>query len=96
MNKAYAKGRRLEYRALKALEAEGYIAARTAGSHGVFDIVALKGVEPALLIQVKCNISEAAAMRELKKIRKLFHEFVPANFEVWVYYDGVKNAVVYP
>lgn len=96
MNKAYVKGRRLEYRALKALEADGYMASRTAGSHGVFDIVAFKGIEPALLIQVKCNISEAAAMKELKKMRKLFHEFVPANFEVWVYHTGVKNAVVYP
>ena len=92
----YAKGARLERRAQHTLEADGYIIIRSAGSHGLVDLVGFKGVEPALLIQVKANISEAAAMKEVKRIRKQFHEFAPICVEVWVYYDGVKAPYVYP
>ena len=41
MNRNYSRGRRAEYRAMKMLRHQGYIAMRAAGSHGMFDVVAL-------------------------------------------------------
>lgn len=39
----YIKGRQKEYQAKKHLEKLGYTVFRTAGSHGIFDLIAVKG-----------------------------------------------------
>ena len=93
---SYAKGARLERKALHALEAEGYVCTRSAGSHGVWDITAVRGVEPVLLIQVKANLSEAAAMKVLKMMRKRFHQWAPIEVQVWTYLDGYEEPYIYP
>lgn len=54
----YKKGANRERQALKLLREQGYYAERTAGSHGVADIIALKAGEKARLIQVKCTKSK--------------------------------------
>ena len=41
-NKNYRNGRALEYKVIKELEGKGFTALRTAGSHGVADIVAFR------------------------------------------------------
>lgn len=41
MNKAYGRGRALEYLIKDKLEAQGYFVVRAAGSHGVADLVAV-------------------------------------------------------
>ncbi len=52
MNKNYLRGRRFEYAAKKYLEDKGWIVMRTAGSHGPFDIIAIKDGR-ILLLQLK-------------------------------------------
>jgi len=48
MNKRYIKGRNFEYQIKKMLERDGYYVIRSAGSHGAFDLVAIKGNEVKL------------------------------------------------
>jgi len=56
-NKNYLKGRRLEYEARKILLAEYPVVMRTAGSHVMFDIIAVG--KDTLFIQVKSSRSES-------------------------------------
>lgn len=75
----YEKGRRGEYQVIRILEKAGYYATRTAGSHGMYDVV---GINSSLvrLIQVKINKPIAPADRET------FKDFlVPKNVtkEIW-------------
>lgn len=48
----YSCGRAFEYLAMRELGAKGYIAARTAGSHGLFDVIGID-CDSILLVQVK-------------------------------------------
>jgi len=50
----YRKGRRLEYRTMRVLEAAGYTCARTAGSHGAWDVIAWNEAH-VRFIQVKAG-----------------------------------------
>lgn len=53
-NKNYLRGRRREYAIKKALEREGMIVCRTAGSHSQFDLIAINPVDGIInFIQVK-------------------------------------------
>lgn len=50
----YERGRSFEYYLKKKLEEEGFLVIRSAGSKGIFDLVAIKGDE-VYLIQCKKN-----------------------------------------
>lgn len=83
-NRSYEKGRRREYRAIALLEASGALACRTAGSHSLFDVIA---VTPAQirLIQLKAGDEYLSGVdRERLELLK-----VPANVtkEVWRWPD---------
>ena len=95
MNRRYQKGRRAEYKTAKLLEADGYLVQRSAGSHK-WDLTAFRGIEPVKVIEVKCNIGEAAAMREVKRLRKLFHIWAPVDIECYVWHDHVADPYIYP
>ena len=56
-NKNYIKGRRLEYEVMKALAEEYPVVMRTAGSHGMFDVIAVG--RDTLFIQVKSGKYES-------------------------------------
>lgn len=58
-NRNYNRGRAYEYRVVKMLEATGYTASRSAGSHGCYDVVAFNRLE-IRLIQVKCGEANAS------------------------------------
>lgn len=66
-NANYTAGRAREYRTVRLVEAAGYSAHRTAGSHGVWDVIGI-GPQGVLLIQCKLNAKPTAveweAMRE--------------------------------
>ena len=74
-NRNYIRGRDKEYRVAKKLRDEGWTVLRMAGSHGEFDLVAIKYVElkkpfeskagHIKLIQVKSGKSKE---REIKKV----------------------------
>lgn len=68
MKSAARKGARNEWRTIRWLESQGYRCVRSAGSHGVWDVIAL-GADGVLLVQVKSNRWPSA--KELA----LLHEF---------------------
>jgi hypothetical protein len=78
-NKRYIAGRQLEYLIKKSFESKKYIVLRSAGSKGVFDIVAIhfEGFDGhAFFLQVKKNISKEYAKKYLLEImRKLGYNF---------------------
>jgi Holliday junction resolvase len=81
---AYRRGARLEYLARDVLRQQGYVVARSAGSHGPFDLIAVSA-QRVLLVQVKQKgqsirlaLEHLAAVRAPRGVRK----------QVWVYYHG--------
>lgn len=85
-----AKGRRLEHKTIKLLEAAGYVCTRAAGSKGVWDIIAI-GPVGIRLIQVKANKPPGPLEREQ------MGEFqAPANAtkEMWVWKDRAREPII--
>ncbi len=60
---AKRKGSRNEHRAIRILEAVGYVCTRAAASLGVFDVIAI-GRQGMRLIQVKSNRDASPLERE--------------------------------
>lgn len=56
-NKNYVRGRAFEYNIATLMRRKGYFVIRSAGSHGVSDLVAMKKGENPLLIQCKSGVS---------------------------------------
>jgi Holliday junction resolvase len=83
-NNRYIKGRAAEYQIIHRLMDEGWLVFRTAGSHGMFDIIALDS-ENIRLIQVKAVAGRGAgySKKEESFIKNLA---VPDNVskEIWV------------
>lgn len=81
-NRNYLVGRALEYSEKKQLEEEGWEVLRTSGSHGRFDLIAIKG-QTILLIQLKSVLGQvsprietvitygATVQEKLIKVRRL-------------------------
>lgn len=101
-NSNYKRGRDLEYRIKRELtEAGFYGATRTAGSHGVFDIVAVAPLSHVLFVQAKrtkANLNPEVAYKEdLEKCRELA-KVLPkeTQLELWVWTDrkGWTNKIV--
>lgn len=63
----YERGREREYRSMRYLEASGYRAFRTAGSHGEFDII---GVSPTGFVLVQCKLNCRPTPAEMETIRE--------------------------
>ena len=85
------KGRKRELRARRMLEECGFEVVRAAGSHGLFDLVAIssKGIR---LIQVKTNRKPPPA--EMEALREFKAPGCCATKEVWVFHDGTKEPVI--
>lgn len=86
-NKNYLKGRRKEYEVMKALKAEGYAVVRSAGSHGIWDICAVRK-EHVLLLQVKygCGIDkEELALFGVLPVPEYTKK------EIWIFEPGNKT-----
>ena len=75
MSNNYKKGRAFEYFIYHKLEDEGYLVFRTAGSHGVADIIAFKKhyhhPDEILLIQAKADCKPSK-----KEIRKFYYDVI--------------------
>jgi len=79
-SRSKAKGTSKEYKAIRLLRNEGYYTVRSAGSHGLWDIVAYNHTK-VRFIQVKsAGVKPSAAER-----RALLHASVPRNCskEIW-------------
>ncbi len=102
MTRSRAKGTRLELIAKRRLEKEGYLVIRAAGSHGPFDLVALRstvgGIEglpydsdetyEVLCVQVKANRKPTR-----RQVEAMCQVSVPS--EVWVHRDRAEVWDVY-
>jgi hypothetical protein len=81
--KKYAKGRKIEYKAMLELMRAGYYPVRSAGSKGIFDVIGISAVD-FVLIQLKSNRN--ASPKEVRIIKKFP---VPPNCTktIWVWKD---------
>jgi hypothetical protein len=87
----YETGRRYEYRTMRRLEAEGYSCHRTAGSHGVWDVCAVRK-DHVRFIQVKagsarCGPIELAAFEEWQCPRW-------CTREIWTWHKRARDPIV--
>jgi hypothetical protein len=62
MASRYHRGRAFEYRVASLLRAAGWTVIRSAGSHGPFDLVAVRPAR-VVLLQLKASFSRPAAQR---------------------------------
>ena len=88
-NKNYKRGVAKERKAIEQLESVGYEAMRTAGSHGIFDVIA---TGPCVrMIQIKRiekgNNWASEYKREVEKIRQLNKPTGSVTYEYWVWED---------
>ncbi len=88
-NRNYVKGRSKEYSALYALRKDGWMASRSAASHGAVDVFAAKDGR-VLLIQVKSGKARATK-EELEELAR-WGKCSNADAEVW-YYRGQGKVV---
>ena len=85
----YARGRRKEWDVVKRLRADGWLAQRSAGSHGLWDVVAVKPGHRARLIQVKYSRDGAFRRDEnASALLALAANDAVVDVEVWVYRYG--------
>jgi len=89
-NRNYRAGRAREYEAMEILRSEGWLANRSAGSHGAWDVAAAKDGR-VLFVQVKKDSAKAKP----EEIKELIHwaEEGLADAEIWTfrYRKGVER-----
>ncbi len=84
-NQNYNRGRRAEYKAVNDLKDAGYEVARSAGSHGLWDVVAVNS-NGVRLIQVKSDADETDVRYDCKVAAEKMAQLArPDNVtcEVW-------------
>lgn len=77
VTKAYEKGRNYEYYIKSKLEKAGFFVVRSAGSHGVFDLIAIDQNGKVYGIQVKKNKYIQKQDRELMRQFCSKYQIVP-------------------
>lgn len=82
----YKRGRQAEYKYVDKLKSEGYSAVRTAGSHGVFDVIGVNEKE-IILVQVKRCKKLYPSLYEVDRLKMKYLD-VPSNVRklcvVWI------------
>lgn len=70
-NTNYQRGRRFEWQLKRDLEADGFLVTRASGSHGIFDLIALKehNHNPIVWL-IQCKVT-----KNKKTIDKLIKDF---------------------
>jgi hypothetical protein len=91
-NRNYEAGRRLEYEIVADWRKKGYEVARSAGSHGEWDIFAWNPARKPEFIQCKRVSDEASARRLIKAFRE---ETTPSKFYHQVMVVKVKGSKTY-
>lgn len=87
----YARGRAKEWDVCKRLRALGWLAQRSAGSHGLWDVVAMHRSQPVKMIQVKYTARPAGVPHDantLEFAKWALSMDVPVDCEIWVYRKG--------
>ena len=94
----YARGRRKEYEVVRRLRAVGWDAQRSAGSHGLWDVAALKSGQPPKFVQVKYTKRAGTGWQDdnWARLAALGRSFtVPVDVEAWVFHWGVAEPQVW-
>ena len=86
------KGSRAELKAIRILEAAGYLCTKAGGSLGVFDIIAL-GPKDVRAVQVKCGKKPWLSPLEREAI---YAVQVPGNvsLELWKFFDYARAPII--
>jgi hypothetical protein len=96
-NRNYINGRAYEYKAKQLLEAQGYTTIRTAGSHGPYDLLAMKSGEKVRCIQIKRTKAPGGSQRLLRAFQRA-HPTPTVDQayveELWVWYAGKWSTTV--
>lgn len=103
VNKNYKRGYTTEMKAIKELEEQGFYAVRTAGSHGVFDIMAvpttrikaelLRHNDEVWMIQLKRTkadkLYKSSYKKDIEQIKGV--EFINSNIKkkLWIWQDRI-------
>lgn len=85
-NRRYLRGAYYERKAIASLEDAGYNANRSAGSHGVYDIIAYNS-NHFRLIQIKSTQNKVGMGFYRKDLVEIFKTTCPPNGikELWIY-----------
>lgn len=88
MSKAYIKGRQREHNLKRKLERAGWLVVRSAGSKGVFDLIAIKDVTLGLQIKgAKPSRQELARIVQAVKGRAIIGLVAILKGRTWELYE---------
>lgn len=87
MNNNYRKGRKIEQTIVAFLKDNGYVATRSAGSKGAFDVIAILDSHVRLIQAKYTDDPSRSFAAEIRKIAAISHPRC-ATKELWIY---VKN-----
>ena len=76
----YAKGRRIEYEIMYMMQKKGYYVIRSAGSHGMIDVVAIRKGE-VRLIQAK---TKKSSLSEDIRVRRWIDQYITKEAKISV------------
>lgn len=85
-NRNYLRGRRIEYLCQNELRALGYEAWRTAGSHGIFDVIAAKKTQ-VLFIQCKAYKPTRAELKQIARDANCLPKSEHISVQLWCRYE---------
>lgn len=74
-NQNYNRGRRFEWELKRDLEADGFLVTRASGSHGVFDLIALREASSTDIWLIQCKVTKSK--KSIPKLIKEFSESLP-------------------
>jgi Holliday junction resolvase len=85
--RSYIKGRRREHNLKRKLERAGWLVVRSAGSKGVFDLIAIKGVTLGLQVKgAKPSKRELARIGQALKGRAIIGVVAIQKGRCWEFY----------
>jgi Holliday junction resolvase len=88
MSKAYIKGRQREHNLKQKLERAGWLVVRSAGSKGVFDLIAIKDVTLGLQVKgAKPSKRELARIAQAVKGRAIIGIVAIFKGRKWEFYE---------
>lgn len=77
----YRTGRTFEYKLKQDLEADGFTVLRSAGSHGIFDLIGLKLLPRSNRVIVRCIQCKVTSSSNIKALKKEFVTSAPFEAE---------------
>ncbi len=79
-NRNYKNGSDFERKVVKFFESKGYLAARSAGSHGMVDVIAIPkfvaGSHGDMPVLVQCKKTGKISKSDLEDLKKADHDYI--------------------